>query len=209
MASKLFSNRQLGLNLRQEDEPPHDRPMVFKDLVLDTIRTLWAHKLRTFLTMFGIAWGIISITIMVAAGEGLKVGIVKQQETFGKDIMIVFSGRTSMQAGGLRAGRDIRWSDTDHLFVQQEATACKYVIPELGRGGLTVESLYNNASPTVVGSLPPFAEIRSVKVAEGRFYNWDDQATGRRVAFLGSNIKKQLFATRPAVGATLRINNIP
>ncbi len=48
--------------------------MVLRDLILDTIRTLWSHKLRTFLTMFGIAWGIISITLMVAAGEGLRVG---------------------------------------------------------------------------------------------------------------------------------------
>jgi putative ABC transport system permease protein len=183
--------------------------MAFRDLLRDTLTTLWAHKLRTFLTMFGIAWGIVSITLMVAAGEGLKVGIVTQHETFGKDIMIVFSGRTSMQAGGLRAGRDLRWEDTDYLAVQQEATACSNVIPELGREGMTVRSLYNNASPSVNGSLPPFAEVRSIKVGEGRFYNWEDQAKGRRVAFLGSNIKKQLFATRPAVGATIHINEFP
>ena len=182
--------------------------MVFRDLLRDTIRTLWAHKLRTFLTMFGIAWGIISITLMVAAGEGLKVGIVKQQETFGKDIMIIFGGRTSMQAGGLRAGRDTRWTDTDHIHVQQEATACRYVVPELG-DGLTVRSSYNNGSPSVNGSLPTFAEMRSLKVGEGRFYNWDDQAQGRRVAFLGTNIKKQLFASRPAVGETIHIGEIP
>jgi putative ABC transport system permease protein len=183
--------------------------MSIKDLLLDTIRTLWSHKLRTFLTMFGIAWGIISITLMVAAGEGLKVGIVRQNETFGKDIMIVFSGRTSLQAGGLRAGRDLRWDDTDYLPVQQEATACSNVIPELGRGGLTVRSLYNNGSPSVNGSLPTFADVRSIKVGEGRYYNWEDQAKGRRVAFLGTNIKKQLFATRPAVGATIYINEFP
>jgi len=183
--------------------------MVFRDLLLDTLRTLWSHKLRTFLTMFGIAWGIISITLMVAAGEGFNVGMRKQQETFAKDLMIVFSGRTSMQAGGLRAGRDLRWDDTDHEHVQQEATACRYVLPELGRDGLTVRSLYNNASPLVVGSLPAFAEIRSTHVGEGRFYNSDDQAKGRRVAFLGSNVKKQLFATRPALGESIYINDVP
>ena len=183
--------------------------MVFRDLLLDTIRTLWSHKLRTFLTMFGIAWGIISITLMVAAGEGLKVGVVRQNATFGKDIMIVFGGRTSLQAGGLRAGRDIRWNDTDYIAVQQEATACQHVVPELGRGGMTVRSLYNNGSPLVVGSLPTFAAIRAVIVGEGRFYNWDDQTQGRRVVFLGTNVKKQLFATRQAVGETVHINGIP
>ncbi len=182
--------------------------MVLRDLLLDTLRTLWAHKLRTFLTMFGIAWGIVSITLMVAAGEGFKVGVVKQQETFGKDIMIVFSGRTSMQAGGLRAGRNIRWHDTDYIHVKQEATACREVVPELGRG-LAVRSLYNNSLPIVAGSLPPFAEVRAVRVGKGRFYNWEDHVEGRRVAFLGTNVKKQLFATRTAVGETIHINGIP
>jgi putative ABC transport system permease protein len=183
--------------------------MVFRDLLLDTLRTLWSHKLRTFLTMFGIAWGIISITLMIAAGEGLRVGQMRQQETFAKDLMIIFNGRTSMQAGGLRAGRQVSWQDSDAPAVAEEATACRYVLPELERENLSTRSLYNNASPLVTGSLPPFAEVRSIRVAEGRFYDWGDNAQGRRVAFLGSNIKKQLFSTRPAVGESIYINNLP
>ena len=76
--------------------------MSFRDLLRDTLRTLSAHKLRTALTMFGIAWGIISITLMVAAGEGLRVGQAKVAEQFAKDILIVHAGRTSLQAGGVR-----------------------------------------------------------------------------------------------------------
>jgi putative ABC transport system permease protein len=183
--------------------------MVFRDLLLDTLRTLWSHKLRTFLTMFGIAWGIISITLMIAAGEGLRIGQQRQQETFAKDLMIVFGGRTSMQAGGLRAGRALTWQAADAGAVQAEAPACRYVLPELGRGNLVVRSLYNNGSPPVNGSLPAFADIRSVSVAEGRYYDWGDEIQARRVAFLGSNVKKQLFATRPALGENIYINNIP
>jgi putative ABC transport system permease protein len=183
--------------------------MVFGDLLLDTLRTLWSHKLRTFLTMFGIAWGIISITLMVAAGEGLRIGQERQQETFAKDLMIFFNGRTSMQAGGLRAGREVQWQAGDIAPVQEEATACRYVLPELERSNLRVRSLYNNASPLVTGSYPPFAEIRSVKVETGRFYDWGDEQAGRRVAFLGTNIKKQLFASRAAVGETIFLNDIP
>jgi putative ABC transport system permease protein len=183
--------------------------MVFSDLVRDTLRTLWAHKLRTFLTMFGIAWGIISITLMVAAGEGLRVGQERQQETFAKDLMIFFNGRTSMQAGGLRAGREVKWQAGDVAPVQEEATDCRYVLPELERNSLKVRSLYNNASPTVTGSYPPFATIRSISVEAGRFYDWGDEEAGRRVAFLGSNIKKQLFSTRSAVGETIHLNDIP
>jgi putative ABC transport system permease protein len=182
--------------------------MTLRDLLIDALRALWAHKMRTSLTMFGIAWGIVSITLMVAAGEGLRVGQKKQADNLGKDLMIVFSGRTSMQAGGLRAGRAIRWSDTDHLAVQAEATACKYVLPELGNN-LPIRSLYNNANLLVTGSLPGFDDLRSIPVGEGRFYNGADLAEGRRVAFIGSDAKKQLFAERQAIGETIHIGSIP
>ena len=107
--------------------------------------------------MFGIAWGIISITLMIAAGEGLRVGQQRQQETFAKDLMVFFNGRTSLQAGGLRAGREVNWQAGDIAPVQEEAPACRYVMPELERDSLKVRSLYNNASPMVTGSYPPFA----------------------------------------------------
>ncbi|MFB3128654.1 MAG: ABC transporter permease, partial [Lysobacteraceae bacterium] len=183
--------------------------MSLRELLADTLRTLWTHKLRTALTMFGIAWGIVSITLMVAAGEGLRVGQRRAAETFGKDIMIVFAGRTSLQAGGTRAGRRIRWRDTDHLAVAGQSPSCQYVLPELGQGSTPVRSPYNSGTFLVTGSLPPFAEVRSLTVGEGRFYNWEDQAQARRVAFIGSEVKKQLFAKRDAVGETIRIRSFP
>jgi len=182
--------------------------MSLRDLLADTFRTLWAHKLRTFLTMFGIAWGIVSIMLMVAAGEGLRAGQKKVADSFGKDIMIVFAGRTSMQAGGMRAGRPIHFDDGDYAFVQQEATSCKDVMPELGTNVL-VHSAFNSGLLLVTGSLPPFADVRSIPVSAGRFYNWDDQAQGRRVAFIGSDVKKQLYAGRAALGETITLGGIP
>src|ERR1700756_3731239 len=178
------------------------------DLFRDTLATLWAHKRRTLLTMFGVAWGIISITIMVAAGEGLGSGIQKNQETFGKDVLIVFAGRTSMQAGGTRSGRLIHWGEDDYLQVAAESPACKYSMPELG-SDVQVRTLYNSGTIPVVGSLPPFSQIRSVNVAEGRFYNDEDNVEARNVAFLGSDTKKQLFAEREAMGQTVWLNGIP
>jgi putative ABC transport system permease protein len=182
--------------------------MTFRDLLRDTLATLWAHKRRTLLTMFGIAWGIISITLMVAAGEGLGRGIQKQQENFGKDVMIIFSGRTSMQAGGTRSGRDVHWMEDDYKQVAAESPACKYVMPELGRN-LKVHSAFNSGDLDTVGSLPPFTEIRSITVAQGRFYNDEDNEQGRRVAFIGSDTKKQLFADREALGQIIQLNGIP
>jgi putative ABC transport system permease protein len=183
--------------------------MRFADLFRQTLATLAAHKVRTALTMFGIAWGIVSITLMVAAGEGLRVGQARVAESFGKDIMIVFASRTSMQAGGLRAGRDLHWTARDHVAVQAEATSCRYVMPELGQGNVPVRSAYNSGALRVTGSLPPFAEIRSIPVAEGRYPNWDDEKEARRVAFLGSDAKRQLFASRPALGEAIRVGDVP
>src|SRR6201982_1929795 len=105
--------------------------MTLRDLFYDVLRTLWSHKLRAFLTMFGIAWGIVSIVLMVAAGEGLRKGQEEKARNLGKDIMIVFHGRTSLQAGGSHAGRVLRWEDADVGVVQDESPDCEYAIPEL------------------------------------------------------------------------------
>jgi putative ABC transport system permease protein len=180
----------------------------FRDLLKDTLASLWAHKRRTLLTMFGIAWGIISITVMVAAGEGLGKGIQANQETFGKDVMIVFSGRTSMQAGGTRSGRALYWGEDDYVQVAAESPACKYVMPELGRN-VQVHSLYNSGDIQAVGSMPEFTEVRSITVAQGRFYNHGDNSEARNVAFLGSDTKKQLFSDHEAVGQPVWMNGIP
>jgi putative ABC transport system permease protein len=183
--------------------------MIIRDLIGDVLRTLWSHKLRTLLTMFGIAWGIVSIVLMVAAGEGLRVGQAKQAETLGKDIMIVFHGRTSLQAGGQRAGREVRWVDSDIPFVQEQSPDCQYVIPELGQDNVRSHSSYNAAAFLVTGSYPAFGIIRSLTVGSGRFYDWDDQNEGRRVAFLGSDAAKQLFPQGDAVNQSVYLNDIP
>jgi len=121
----------------------------------------------------------------------------------------VFAGRTSLQAGGMRAGRSLQWRASDHLKLQPETPSCRYVIPELGQSGIPVRSDYNSGALRVTGSLPPFQHIRSIPVGEGRFLTWDDEKQARRVAFLGSDAKKQLFASRPAVGETIRVGDFP
>src|SRR6266567_6323533 len=107
--------------------------------------------------------------------------------------MIVFHGRTSLQAGGARAGKPVHWDDDDVVAVQTEAPACQYAIPELEQNDVRTHSNYNNAAFLVTGSYPEFVDIRSLNVGAGRFYNWDDEREGRRVAFIGTDAAKQLF----------------
>jgi putative ABC transport system permease protein len=183
--------------------------MILKDLIGDVLRTLWSHKLRTFLTMFGIAWGVVSIVLMVGAGEGLRVGQAKVAETLGKDVMIVFHGRTSLQAGGTRAGRIVHWEDKDVAVVAAESPDCQYAIPELEQDTVRTHSNYNNAAFLVTGSYPEFSYIRSLNVGQGRFYDWEDERLGNRVVFLGSDAAKQLFPGRNPVGENLYLNDFP
>ena len=189
--------------------PASNLQMSFRDLIQDVFRTLWAHRVRTLLPMFGIAWGVVSIVLMVAAGEGLRVGQAKQAETLGRDLMIVFHGRTSLQAGGTRAGRLVHWTDSDLPYLQEEAADCQYAIPELKQQTVRSHTAFNAAAFTVTGSTPEFAEIRSLGVGEGRFYDQDDLKEARRVAFLGSDAKKQLFGSRPSLGQLVYLNDIP
>ena len=183
--------------------------MRFRDLVIDTLQALWGHKLRTFLTMFGIIWGIVSIVLMVAAGEGLRAGQAKVAKTFGKDVMIFFAGRTSLQAGGARAGRRIRFEGTDVPQIEQESPDCSYVLPELGQSNVRVHSAVNSGSFTVAGSTPPFSEVRTVEVGDGRFYNSEDEEQARRVAFLGTDVRKQLFPSGDPIGENVYLGGVP
>ncbi len=183
--------------------------MTLRDLFLDVVRTLWSHKLRAFLTMFGIAWGIVSIVLMVAAGEGLRKGQAEQARNLGKDVMIVFHGRTSLQVGGTHAGRSVRWEEQDVPVVQAESPDCEYAIPELEQDTIRTHSNFNSGAFTVTGSYPPFGYIRTLDVGVGRFYDWSDMREGRRVAFLGSDAAKQLFPGRNPVNETIYLNDFP
>lgn len=184
--------------------------MLLGDLIRDVFRTLWSHKLRTFLTMFGIGWGVVSIVLMVAAGEGLRKGQEDQARNLGKDIMIVFHGRTSLQAGGTRAGRVVRWEDADVQALETQAPDCRYSLPELEEEDVRTHSNYNNAAFLVTGSYPEFGYIRSLTVGQGRFYDWADENNARRVAFLGTDAAKQLFPEgRNPLGENIYLNDIP
>jgi putative ABC transport system permease protein len=181
----------------------------FRDLVRDTLQTLMAHKLRAGLTMFGLMWGIVSIVLMTAAGDGFREGQRQVAANFGENIFIVFPGRTSMQAGGERAGRRVMWTVRDHELLRPHAPSCEHILPELTRSAVAVRSDYNAGSLLVSGSQPPYQRLRALTVAEGRFFSWEDEAQGRRVAFLGADAKKQLFGARNAIGQSISIAGFP
>lgn len=182
--------------------------MTFSEIFRQAFATFKAHKMRTFLTMFGIVWGIASVILLVGLGRGFIVDQKRHMETLGKDLVIVWGGRTSAQAGGLAAGREIRLSIDDARLIRDECYLIKNVSPELQRYVPQV-SAFNSAQRGVIGIWPAFQEFRSLNVESGRLITDDDEKEGRRVVILGSAAQQQLFPGQPAVGSMVSIKGIP
>jgi len=182
--------------------------MTFSEIFRQAFATFRAHKMRTFLTMFGIIWGIASVIILVGLGRGFVVDQKKHMETLGKDLVIVWGGRTSSQAGGRAAGREIHLNVDDADLIRDECYLIKNVSPELRRE-IPEVSQFNSANRGVVGMRPAYQDFRSLIISEGRLITDDDEREGRRVLVLGSKANRQLFPGQPAVGATVLVKSVP
>jgi putative ABC transport system permease protein len=178
------------------------------ETIRQTLATFKTHKTRVFLTMFGIVWGIASVILLVGLGRGFSVDQQKRMESLGKDLVIVWGGRTSSQVGGLAAGREITLSIDDARLIRDECYLVKNVSPELRRA-LPEVSQFNSANREVVGIWPAFQSFRSLRLAEGRLITEEDESEGRRVVILGDAARKQLFSGKPAMGANLQIKSVP
>jgi len=182
--------------------------MTLSEILRQAIATFRAHKMRTFLTMFGIVWGISSVILLVGLGRGFVVDQKKHMATLGKDLVIVWGGRTSSQVGGRAAGREIPLNVDDAILIRNECYLVKNVSPELRRTVPEV-SQFNLASRGVVGMWPSYQDFRSLKVSEGRLITDDDEREARRVLVLGSKAYRQLFPGQPAIGATVLVKSMP
>jgi len=179
------------------------------DILRQVASNLARNKLRSFLTMAGIAWGVASMVLIVAMGDGFKEGQHKNTKVLGESLVIVFGGRTEMQAGGQRAGRVVRPTYQDMLDIRTECYLVRMITPEL-QSPVSATSPHNSGSFSALGVEPEYPQLRTIPVSEGRFLSEDDLKEARRVCVIGDNVRKQLFGTRPvALGAQIRLSNIP
>jgi putative ABC transport system permease protein len=182
--------------------------MTLSEIFRQAFATFKAHKMRTFLTMFGIVWGIASVILLVGLGRGFTVDQKKHMETLGKDLVIVWGGRTSAQAGGLAAGREISLTIDDARLIRDECYLVKNVSPELRRQ-IPEVSAFNSANRGVVGVWPAYQDFRSLKLDSGRLLTDEDEKEARRVVVLGSAAQQQLFPGQAAVGSMVSIKGVP
>ena len=179
-----------------------------RELISQTWSNLSANRLRSFLTMFGIIWGVISIVILSSVSEGFQRGNDAVFREFGKNILIINSGRTSLQAGGERAGRVVRLNLGDVYALKERSRMLEFVSPEI-MGQVNAKSSFNSSSVGVSGVWPVFQHIRTIETDRGRAMTEADNEQARRVVVIGFDVSKQLFADRDPVGSEVTLNGIP
>ena len=158
-----------------------------------TLRTLWAHKLRSFLTMFGIAWGVGSLLLLVGLGEGFRSGNRKQFDELGENVMFIWSGRAPAVGGSFTGMRQYYLTYKDYLDVSTEAPDVKAIVPVISRGDIRAVSDYFTSSGQLMGVPTAFSELRYMPMSEGRWLNDFDDNQKRAVIVLGDEARRLLF----------------
>jgi len=178
------------------------------EIVRQSLATLWAHKLRSFLTMFGIAWGVGSLLLLVGLGEGFRSGQAKELATLGQDIMFTFSGRIPGVQGSTQSGRLYHFTYQDYLAIRDDSKFIRIISPVLNREDIRAVSDYGSTNGQVFGVAPVYNQIRNVPIGTGRWFNDEDNSERRRVAVVGWELLKNVFPGRPAVGSSILLNGV-
>lgn len=180
-----------------------------RDLLKEAYGAMQHNRRRTTLTMLGMAWGIATVVILLAFGSGFERAISLIFSSWGTDVIGAFPGRTSLQAGGSKAGSEVRLKLADVDYIRNEVPMVKGVTPIFDRQGTTIQHdtrTYTNLFLT--GVFPVYERIRGFSVAAGRGLSEEDQLGRARVAVIGDEAKRRLFSGQPALGQSIRINGL-
>ncbi|MGH7489183.1 MAG: ABC transporter permease, partial [bacterium] len=173
-----------------------------------TLSTLWSHKLRSFLTMFGIAWGVGSLLLLVGLGEGFRSGNRKQFDELGENVMFIWGGRAPAVEGSFTSMRQYYLTYRDYLDILRDAPDVKACAPVISRGDIRAVSDFFQSSGQLMGVPASFNQIRYLPMADGRWLNQLDDAQKRTVVVLGDEARRVLFSGRPSVGSTILLNGV-
>ncbi len=177
------------------------------DVVGQIFSTLGAHKLRSFLTMFGIAWGVGSLLLLVGLGEGFRSGNQRNLSEYGENIMMLFPGRAPAVAGSMNSAREYRLTYQDYLDIRRESPHIKAITPVLTTDDVHAVSEFASASGQLTGAEPQYNGIRFLPLKQGRWLNDLDEVQKRNVVVLGDEMAHHLFPGRPAVGSFILLND--
>src|SRR5438105_1940958 len=182
---------------------------MFNGIFQQAIYALIGHRLRALMTMFGVAWGIVAVVLLMAYGNGLHTALfLGLHGGISYGTIVVWGNQTSLQEGGERAGRWIRLDESD-VDAVRGLQLVKYASPEYTFSKVPLTNGNRNTSARVRGIAPEYAAMRSETPQLGRFINTDDLEKRRRVVFLGVEVARKLFGNGPAVGQTVQIKGLP
>src|SRR5215472_4712214 len=181
--------------------------MIIRDLLQEAYTAMRHNRRRTALTMLGMAWGIATVVMLLAYGDGFGQACANIFANFGTKLVIVVPGKTSMQAGGQKSGAAIRLTQEDVDALATNLPQITHITPSVEK---QVNVQYENRSFSfpVTGNDPTVYDIRSLKQDQGRFYNMEDQVQRGRVAVIGSEAKEKLFSGRNALGEHIRVDGL-
>jgi putative ABC transport system permease protein len=179
----------------------------FSDILGQVFRAIAANKLRSFLTMFGIAWGVGSLLVLVGLGEGFRSGQHRQLSNLGNDIIMMFNGTIPAVPNQHTGMRPYELTLDDEAALRQ-LPELRSTTVELAKYGLYQVSEWSNTSSVVIGTEPNYPIVKFLPIEQGRYLDSTDMADRRRVAVLGLKAAKLLFPGRPLLGETVTINGI-
>jgi putative ABC transport system permease protein len=173
-------------------------------------RSAGIQRKRMAMTVAAIAWGTLSIVLLLSFGEGLKRNFSRGSKGLGEGIVVVWPGATAIAFEGFPQGRNIRFVEEDVDLLQANIEQIGGATPEMRRWGNTVTYGRKTLTKPVVGGWPIYGELRNqIPQAGGRFLDEVDEAQKRRVVFLGTKLKEELIGDRDAIGETIYINKTP
>jgi putative ABC transport system permease protein len=180
---------------------------MIRDLLQEAYTAMRHNRRRTALTMLGMAWGIATVVMLLAYGNGFGQACANIFANFGNKLVIVVPGQTSMQAGGKKAGIAVRFTQDDIDTLRTNLPQITHITPSVEKKS-SVQYDTRIFTWTVTGNDPSVFDVRSLKMDQGRFYNLQDQIQHARVGVIGSEAKEKLFSGRNAVGERIRLDGL-
>jgi putative ABC transport system permease protein len=180
---------------------------MFHDLLQEAYGAMRHNRRRTALTMLGMAWGIATVVMLLAYGDGFGRACANIFANFGSKLVIVVPGRTSMQAGGQRAGELVRFTQDDIDTLTTNLPQITRITPEVSKQ-CSVQYDTRIFTWAVTGNYPNVFDVRALKLDQGRFYNPEDEIQRAHVAVIGSEAKEKLLSGRNALGEHIRLDGL-
>jgi putative ABC transport system permease protein len=181
---------------------------MMKDLLSQAYQAMMFNRRRTMLTMLGMAWGIATVVLLLAYGAGFGRAITAIFANFGTQIIGVFPGRTSMQAGGTKAGVEIKLKTEDIDHLQIAVPLIRHITPDFEKNDFRVQYESRGYQLPVNGSNASVQKIRKLDLDYGRFFSEDENQQHARVVVLGSEAKEKLFSGLYPLGQRIRIDGV-